>query len=235
MEYLGELKGFPDEVVEKMIERQEEAGNEPSVSVFEDNSTAGRLGGGFDWSDTVENHSFWSSVINTKNFQMFFSKYPKAPISVPKERFKEGDLVVVTEFKGKTEWINHWFSPGEVMKLGGKWWKGRVGSHFAAFCKEYPDGGGMGISNYKLRYATQAEIAASAWPEEAPWQVQSRKEDIQGTFIPGSGAPITLETLSPVLSSAPAMHAGRSINVKPKAVMIGLREDAHHARSIIGY
>ena len=34
MEYKGELKGFPHEVVEKMLDRQEEQGNERDVRLY---------------------------------------------------------------------------------------------------------------------------------------------------------------------------------------------------------
>jgi hypothetical protein len=75
MEYKGELKGFPTEVVEKMLERQVEQGNRRDVSAFEKNRMM--CIGGFAWASSPEGHSFWEDVIKFKNFDTFFAKYPK--------------------------------------------------------------------------------------------------------------------------------------------------------------
>jgi len=70
--YKGQLEGFPKEVVEKMLERQEEQGNERDVSVFEEGKFAG-----FYFEDTEEGRYFWDDVIRNRNFNVFFEKYPK--------------------------------------------------------------------------------------------------------------------------------------------------------------
>lgn len=74
---IGEIKDFPIEVVQKMIERQVEQGNEADVSVFQEKRAVGFGFGGFYWSETIEEEDFWSSVIDEKNFDVFFAKYPK--------------------------------------------------------------------------------------------------------------------------------------------------------------
>lgn len=74
---IGEIEGFPIEVVEKMIERQVEQGNVADVSVFQGERCASQEGGGFTWYGTTEDEDFWSSVIDEKNFDVFFAKYPK--------------------------------------------------------------------------------------------------------------------------------------------------------------
>ncbi len=75
--YRGDLKGFPKEIVERMLECQVEQGNEKDVSVFETILDADRYFGGFTWRDTIEGSNWWSEVIDNKNFNMFFNKYPK--------------------------------------------------------------------------------------------------------------------------------------------------------------
>lgn len=75
--YKGQVKGFPKQVVKKMLEYQEDQGNERDIGVFVDNRTAGFSIGGFDWDDSPENVYFWESVIAKKNFDVFFAKYPK--------------------------------------------------------------------------------------------------------------------------------------------------------------
>lgn len=69
---VGQLAGFPIEVVEKMLERQYEYSGRRSVETFQESIT-----GGFSWYNTTEGHTFWSRVINDKDFDLFFSKYPK--------------------------------------------------------------------------------------------------------------------------------------------------------------
>jgi len=78
--YKGELAGFPQEIVEKMLEYQVEQGNVRNVTVFENSVTSGASSGGFKWSAAPEGRSFWDGVINNKNFKLFFNKYPKIKV-----------------------------------------------------------------------------------------------------------------------------------------------------------
>lgn len=73
----GQLKGFPLEIIDKMIEKQVEQGNEANVTVFERNIRAIDRINGFYWGLTLENYDFWCKVINYKRFDTFFEKYPK--------------------------------------------------------------------------------------------------------------------------------------------------------------
>lgn len=77
MKYKEKLEGFPEEVVEKMLERQVEQGNKRDVSVFECHKSASINSGGFYWSESEEGNSFWEEVISNKNFDVFFERYPK--------------------------------------------------------------------------------------------------------------------------------------------------------------
>ena len=77
MQYQGELKGFPPEVVELMLQRQVEQGNTRDIEVFEEERNAGKENGGFTWIDTPEGRNFWNSIISEKDFNLFFEKYPK--------------------------------------------------------------------------------------------------------------------------------------------------------------
>lgn len=76
MEYKGDLKGFPAEIVEKMLERQEEQGNKRNINVFQRNIKAIQANKGFDWTATPEKYTFWHKVTN-REFEKFFEKYPK--------------------------------------------------------------------------------------------------------------------------------------------------------------
>jgi hypothetical protein len=71
---IKDLKGFPIEVVEKMLERQREQTGTEDITVFQNNSISFK---GFDWKNTIEGCSFWNDVIFLRNFNLFFEKYPK--------------------------------------------------------------------------------------------------------------------------------------------------------------
>lgn len=75
MKYKGQLKGFPQEVVERMLDCQVEQGNSRDVTVSEKDKSDSIHG--FVWSWTKENGYFWNEVILEKKFQIFFKKYPK--------------------------------------------------------------------------------------------------------------------------------------------------------------
>lgn len=73
--YKGEIADFPEEVVEMMLDYQESHRGKRDVSVFENNRF--NYFKGFDWSETIEGQYFWNRVIMDKNFDLFFSRYPK--------------------------------------------------------------------------------------------------------------------------------------------------------------
>lgn len=73
---IGDIEGFPIEVVEKMLERQSYV-NKIDVSVFQKSKTKNTYGGAFDWGKATEGYEFWNKVIYRKDFDLFFEKYPK--------------------------------------------------------------------------------------------------------------------------------------------------------------
>ena len=77
MKYKGQLKGFPQEVVERMLACQVEQGNSRDITVFEKDVFAADNEKGFCWDETDEGDAFWNDVINHDDFEVFFKKYPK--------------------------------------------------------------------------------------------------------------------------------------------------------------
>lgn len=59
----GEIKDFPLHLVQLMVERQEEQGNDSNVSVFQTDVFSCKSTGGFDWIDTREGVDFWEVMI----------------------------------------------------------------------------------------------------------------------------------------------------------------------------
>lgn len=100
----GELKGFPKEIIARMLECQEEQGNPRDISVFETIVAAVKFDKGFSWNETKEGYNFWHDVINSKDFNLFFEKYPKQD----SQKFKVGDEVIdiITRQRGKISEIN---------------------------------------------------------------------------------------------------------------------------------
>ena len=77
MNYKGDLTGFPMEVVEMLLLRQEEQGNRRDIKVFEKSIRANSMQGGITWSNTFEGYEFWSKIINNKDFSSFFKTSPR--------------------------------------------------------------------------------------------------------------------------------------------------------------
>lgn len=77
---IGDIKDFPIEVVQRMIEYQVEQGNKANVVAFQKRNRRGFRDEGFEWDNTKEKYSFWNNVIDHKNFNIFFKRYPKQTI-----------------------------------------------------------------------------------------------------------------------------------------------------------
>lgn len=74
---IGELKGFPIEVVKEMLKKQVKQGNKEDIKVFQNFAGASNTRGGFNWCDTAEGYNFWREVILDKRFDVFFKQFPK--------------------------------------------------------------------------------------------------------------------------------------------------------------
>ena len=91
---IGDIKGFPIEVVEKMLEYQKIQNNKQDIIVFQKCKTDG-----FIWDITSEGREFWDRVISNENFNLFFEKYPKKSIEETKEcKYKENENIHVGDF-----------------------------------------------------------------------------------------------------------------------------------------
>ena len=97
---IGDIEGFPIEVVQRMIERQVEQGNKADVSVFQNRKSCSGGSGGFEWCDTTERHDFWQKVILNRDFKIFFEKYPKENKEIYVENVDGQN--VTTEWNGFT-------------------------------------------------------------------------------------------------------------------------------------
>jgi hypothetical protein len=69
---IKDLKGFPIEVVEKMLERQKEQKGYRNISEFQASNRSG-----FSWIASPEGHRFWQDIIQLRKFNLFFERYPR--------------------------------------------------------------------------------------------------------------------------------------------------------------
>ena len=74
---MGDLKGFPIEVVQKIVDYQVKQGNKVDVTVFQKDITSTHGEGGVSWGATQETFDFFHDIVKSKNFNLFFNKYPK--------------------------------------------------------------------------------------------------------------------------------------------------------------
>ena len=69
---IGDIKYFPIEVVQAMVDEQERQYGTDDVTVFQISSRSG-----FRWNKSKEGRDFWNEVTSGENFDLFFEKYPK--------------------------------------------------------------------------------------------------------------------------------------------------------------
>ena len=85
----GDLKGFPKEIISRMLDCQEKQFNKRDVSVFERGRTAGKTHKGICWIETKEGSNFWNRVIRFKEFDVFFEKYPKQGVCSECKKYRK--------------------------------------------------------------------------------------------------------------------------------------------------
>lgn len=78
--YKGQIEGFPQKIVEKMLEYQVEQGHPKDISVFEYHKGSGTSGKGFFWQNTPEGNEWWTKIIVNNDYDLFFEKYPSKEI-----------------------------------------------------------------------------------------------------------------------------------------------------------
>jgi hypothetical protein len=77
---VGEIEDFPMEVVERMVYEQANQRQKMNPTVFAIKKIAGSDEGGFSWALTEDGYAFWEKVISKKDFDLFFSKYPRKTV-----------------------------------------------------------------------------------------------------------------------------------------------------------
>jgi hypothetical protein len=111
MKYKGQLEGFPEHIVEAMLDEQVRQGNKRDVTVFENFKSESKTSGGFTWADHKLGHEVWKAVIEDKDFylipipQPISKPYPKKMIvaDIKSDLIDNPDNIgtVLCEYNGK--------------------------------------------------------------------------------------------------------------------------------------
>jgi len=88
MSYKGEIFGFPEVILEKMLYYQEQHTGTKDITIFEKDIKSTSQEGGFDWTFTTEGLDFWEEVITYRRFDVFFKTYNSEIIHKPGIIFK---------------------------------------------------------------------------------------------------------------------------------------------------
>lgn len=97
---IGQIEGYPIEIVERMLYYQMEQGNQEDVEVFQNKVDSNLKSGGFNWSKSLEGIGFWSRVINGHIFDI--DKLVPLPEPVRHTRIPAfGEEVLATTVAGK--------------------------------------------------------------------------------------------------------------------------------------
>lgn len=103
----GELVGFPQHIVERMLEHQVAQGNPRNLEIFEKHASRIRITGGFDWDKTPEGQKFWYEVIEKKNFSIALpSKTERFPFLLKPEHQK--DIIQIACKSWRKTLIDRW-------------------------------------------------------------------------------------------------------------------------------
>ena len=84
MQYKGDIEGFPQHVVDAMLDEQERQGNKRDVSVFEECRQSNLWDGGFHWDESILNDDTWRDIIDNRQFHLIEQPKPQEP---KKDRF----------------------------------------------------------------------------------------------------------------------------------------------------
>ena len=68
-----QIDWLPDFIGEELMKQQEYQGNKRDISVFEEDVSADKSDGGFEWKDTSQKYNFWDRVLLEKDINLFLA------------------------------------------------------------------------------------------------------------------------------------------------------------------
>ena len=71
--FKGQIDWLPDFIGEELMKQQEYQGNKRDISVFEEDVSADKSDGGFEWKDTSQKYNFWVRVLLEKDINLFLA------------------------------------------------------------------------------------------------------------------------------------------------------------------
>jgi hypothetical protein len=110
---VGKIADFPMEVVERMVYEQINQRQKPNPTVFAMKTSAAPGEGGFSWAATEDGYAFWEKVISKKDWDLFFSKYPKKTVVYENKK----KVYAVGNHKNRRKVISTLIDHGGINKL----------------------------------------------------------------------------------------------------------------------
>ena len=71
--FKGQIDWLPDFIGEELMNQQEYQGNKRDISFFEEDVSAAKNDGGFEWKDTSQKYNFWNRVLLEKDINLFLA------------------------------------------------------------------------------------------------------------------------------------------------------------------
>ena len=71
--FKGQIDWLPDFIGEELMNQQEYQGFKRDISVFEEDVSAYKSDGGFEWKDTSQKYDFWDRVLLEKDINLFLA------------------------------------------------------------------------------------------------------------------------------------------------------------------
>lgn len=151
---IGEIKGFPIEVVQKMVDYQKT----PNVTVFQQYVSRCECYGGFDWHKTNEGKYFWDDVLRNKKFDIFFEKYPiitEEPLMYCPEIYDRAIKNVMNQYKCNASTAFHYYIEGKCPSIWFSWEKSTEGSGYWNNIEHVKY---INNPNYKITYHVKSRL-----------------------------------------------------------------------------
>lgn len=110
-EFKGALEGYPEEVVNWMLDQQEAQGNKRDITIFEKYVYATKTLKGFDWHLALTNETkevsldFSKEVIYHRNFSLFFERFPHLKVTEECEECEQSTQEEIEDEKTKQDKI----------------------------------------------------------------------------------------------------------------------------------
>ena len=103
---IGDITGFPKRVVQAMVDEQVRQGNTANPRVFARERVAGKINGGFTWTESALGRIYWADIIRGKQFHLIPKREkPRCRDSAPRTEATPHEIIQSMLDKGMVVWV----------------------------------------------------------------------------------------------------------------------------------